>query len=102
LVSDSRHRASFSNLIDCLAQPWGCTVGANCVFATATIDSLFNATNSTQTLSSTRAAGSVLCCDAKTGCPAQPAPTACVDKGRYDYNKTCTGNCPRDPLTLKW
>ncbi|KAH8820523.1 hypothetical protein F5884DRAFT_52721 [Xylogone sp. PMI_703] len=68
-----------------IAEPWGCQTG-NCVFATR---------NSSNTV------GSVLCCDASTGCPAQPAPTACVDYGRYNYNVTCTGSCPTDPMTLK-
>ncbi|RFU32668.1 hypothetical protein B7463_g3642, partial [Scytalidium lignicola] len=68
-----------------IAQPWGCQTG-NCVFATR---------NSSQTV------GSILCCDPTSGCPTQPAPTACVDYGRYNYNVTCTGSCPTDPMTLK-
>ncbi|CZR53928.1 uncharacterized protein PAC_03810 [Phialocephala subalpina] len=75
------------------SQPWGCTAGADCFFATATP----LPANSTQT----QTAGSVLCCDLKTGCPSAPAPTACVDRGQNDYNKTCTGACPTDPMTLK-
>ncbi|KAH8794543.1 hypothetical protein F5882DRAFT_397922 [Hyaloscypha sp. PMI_1271] len=69
--------------------PWGCSTG-NCVFATPTATVVSNGT---------KGAGGVLCCDAKTGCPAAPAPTACV--GRVDYNKTCTGSCASDPATLK-
>ncbi|KUJ08506.1 uncharacterized protein LY89DRAFT_788879 [Mollisia scopiformis] len=75
------------------SQPWGCSAGSDCFFATPTP----LPANSTQT----QTAGSVLCCDPKTGCPAAPAPTACVDRGRNDYNKTCTGSCPTDSMTLK-
>ncbi|TVY62792.1 hypothetical protein LSUE1_G007286, partial [Lachnellula suecica] len=59
----------------------------------------------TDTLSATTTiapttAGSVLCCDNVNGCPTA-APTACVDRGQYEYNKTCTGSCPDDAMTLK-
>ncbi|KAF4633583.1 hypothetical protein G7Y89_g4531 [Cudoniella acicularis] len=90
-------------------QPWGCSSSSTCVFSTVPAPSTTAAAsswlNSTQvsatTSSSSGAVGGVLCCDATKGCPAEPAPTACVDKGKYDYNSTCTGSCPDDPSTLK-
>jgi hypothetical protein len=103
LVRNDHHIAFFWVILTfSTASPWGCTAGENCIFATATTITPINSTNSTQTSTSTPAAGSIVCCDANTGCPAQPAPTACVDMGQYDYNKTCTGSCPNDPMTLKW
>ncbi|KAE9372151.1 hypothetical protein N431DRAFT_483003 [Stipitochalara longipes BDJ] len=71
------------------AAPWGCSTGI-CVFATATASVASNGTME---------AGAILCCDPTTGCPAAPAPTACV--GRNDYNKPCTGSCASDPAILK-
>lgn len=96
----------FHFLTTVIDQPWGCSTG-NCFFETMTllaVNSVQIGANDTQTVaaSTSTKVGSVLCCDSKTGCPSAPAPTACVDLGRNDYNKTCTGSCPTDSATLKW
>ncbi|KAH6670127.1 hypothetical protein B0J14DRAFT_597912 [Halenospora varia] len=85
-------------------QPWGCSLSSTCVFSTPAIPApttSLNITHLAPQQSIATQAGGVLCCDPSRGCPAEPAPTACVDRGKYDYNTTCTGECPSDPATLK-
>ncbi|KAH8656952.1 hypothetical protein BGZ60DRAFT_434617 [Tricladium varicosporioides] len=86
--------------------PWGCSLSSTCIFSTIPVPTTspvpsLNTTYYSPQQSIPTQAGGVLCCDASRGCPAEPAPTACVDKGKFDYNATCTGGCPNDPATLK-
>ena len=88
------------------AMPWGCSTG-HCVFATPTTTVVTATTTNGTSLGTSlstvvNGVASILCCDPSTGCPSAAAPTACVDKGRNDYDTLCTGSCPSDPATLKW
>ncbi|EPE31488.1 hypothetical protein GLAREA_12244 [Glarea lozoyensis ATCC 20868] len=89
-------------------QPWGCSLSSTCVFSTSSLPLVIptaqkssNNTNHDPIPSERRQPGGILCCDGERGCPAEPAPTACVDRGKFEYNTSCTGSCSTDPATLK-